>query len=151
MRHRAFILAVCVAFVGAHVLGDEPRPAKLAPKRVATTPPPKKKRAELEADEEPAQIPMIEREPNKQESYNVTMPLVGIWEAAGKRLLIKDGGAYTLMGAERDEGFVQASLGLLWRKSNGTKRWVEGRYKFRSIEVVEIEAAFGPGEWRRVK
>jgi hypothetical protein len=147
MSHPALRLLVCALFLGAEGFAADSKPVRGAP----ATPPPKKKRGELEAEEQPAPIPPSRDSAPKEESYNIPMPLIGQWEAAGRRLVILASGAYALTGAETDAGFVRAGLGLVWRKSNRTQKWVEGRYLFRDISVLEIEGIFGTGEWRRVK
>jgi hypothetical protein len=147
MNRAALRLLVCALFLGAEGFAADSKPVKGAP----ATPPPKKKRGELEAEEQPALIPPSRDTAPKEESYNIPMPLIGQWEAAGRRLSILPTGAYALTGAETDAGFVRAGLGLVWRKSNRTQKWVEGRYHFRDIGAVEIEGIFGTGAWRRVR
>lgn len=117
--------------------------------RKPATPPPKKK-GELEADEPPEKLPP-DRSSSSEEIYAVTFPLLGTWEAGGRRLFIKQGGAYTLTGAETDAGFVRANLGRLQRRSNRQRQWIDGSYKFRSIDLIETDGAFGKVEWRRVR
>jgi hypothetical protein len=137
MRNLALILALLVVPAdGAAPVPATPRP---------------KKRAELEAEEKPASIPTNNSSANQAERYRVSFALLGTWEAAGQRLTIQSGGAYTLSGTETDAGFVRANLGAIHRRSARRRQWVEGTFLFRSIDAVEIRGVFGPTEWRRVR
>jgi hypothetical protein len=147
MSHPALRLLLCALFLGADGFAADSKPVRGAP----ATPPPKKKRGELEAEEQPVPLPPSRDTTRREESYNVPMHLIGQWEAAGRRLNIQATGAYALTGTESDTGFVRAGLGLVWRKSNRTQKWVEARYHFRDMGAVEIEGIFGAGEWKRVR
>lgn len=147
----------CGLALAAAAPADDRKPATAAPaaQKPAATPAPgarRKTQAEMEAEQEEAVDDTVVEQ--KEESYFVTEPLGGVWQStdgAARRLEIKPNGAYTLSGAEGGAGFIEAYLGRYKRRAAKGAPWVEGRYRFRSIDELETEGPLGQTVWRRVK
>ena len=136
-------LAFTLAFVVAASVLAQPRPSP--------TPGAKRKKAEQEAEKEEKPAEETKSVPGKP-NYYVMSPLLGTWETRdGRRLVIQQGGAYTLSGTESDSGALIAKVGMISRRSpTSGDRWVDGTFTFRTLSELVMEGAF-PGEWHRVK